>query len=225
MNQLLVEMDGFGTDASVVVLAATNRADILDPALLRPGRFDRQIEVTLPNIKERAEIFQVHLKKIKLDTRHSIEETAKKMATLTPGMSGADIHNICNEGAILAARDNLKSVGLVQFERATERVIGGLEKKTPITLQEKKTVAYHEVGHAVVGWFSEHADPLLKVTIIPRSKGSLGFAQYLPDELSLYSKEALMDMMKTAMGGRAAEEIFFNGRITTGASNDIEKIT
>jgi AFG3 family protein len=167
----------------------------------------------------------VHLKKIKLDPKNSIEDYARRMATLSPGMSGADIHNICNEGAILAARENLKSVGLLQFEKATERVIGGLEKKTPITLQEKKTVAYHEVGHAVVGWFSEHADPLLKVTIIPRSKGSLGFAQYLPDELSLYSKEALLDMMKTAMGGRAAEEIFFNGRITTGASNDIEKIT
>lgn len=146
------------------------------------------------------------------------------MATLTPGMSGADIHNICNEGAILAARDNLTSVGLLQFEKATERVIGGLEKKTPITPQEKKTVAYHEVGHAVAGWFLEHADPLLKVTIIPRSKGSLGFAQYLPDELHLYSKEALMDMMKTAMGGRAAEQVFFN-RVTTGAANDIEKIT
>lgn len=166
----------------------------------------------------------MHLKKIKLDPKHSIEEYAKKMSTLTPGMSGADIHNICNEGAILAARDNLDSVGLVQFEKATERVIGGLEKKTPMTVEERKTVAFHESGHAVAGWFLEHANPLLKVTIIPRSKGSLGFAQYLPDEIHLYSKEALYDMIKVALGGRVAEEMFF-GSVTTGASDDLKKVT
>lgn len=166
----------------------------------------------------------MHLKKIKLDPRHSIEEYAKKMSTLTPGMSGADIHNICNEGAILAARNNKDSVQLIDFEKATERVIGGLEKKTPMSQMEWETVAHHEAGHAVAGWFLEHANPLLKVTIIPRSKGSLGFAQYLPDEIHLYSKEALIDLIKTALGGRVAEEIFFN-RITTGASDDLKKIT
>jgi len=224
LNQLLVEMDGFGTDSSVVILAATNRADILDSALLRPGRFDRQIDITLPNIKERAEIFKVHMKKIKLSKRYSIDEYAKKISALTPGFSGADIYNVVNEGAILAAREGAKSVGLLQFERATERVIGGLEKKTIMTEQEKKTVAYHETGHAVAGWFLEHSNPLLKVTIIPRSKGSLGFAQYLPEELSLYQKEALIDMIKVALGGRIAEEIFF-GRVTTGASDDLKKVT
>ena len=224
LNQLLVEMDGFGTDSSVVVLAATNRADILDSALLRPGRFDRQIEITLPNIKERAEIFKVHLKKIKLNKALKMQEYANKLAALTPGFSGADIRNVCNEGAILGARQDLKSISILEFEKATERVIGGLEKKTIITEQERKTVAYHEAGHAVAGWFLEHSNPLLKVTIIPRSKGSLGFAQYLPEELSLYTKEALIDMIKVALGGRVAEEIFFN-RITTGASDDLKKIT
>jgi AFG3 family protein len=222
LNQLLVEMDGFGTDSAVIILAATNRADVLDPALLRPGRFDRQIEVTLPNIKERAEIFKVHLKKIKLNPKLPIEEYAKKMSTLTPGMSGADISNVCNEGAILAAWDNLDSVGLIQFEKATERVIGGLEMKKTMSEHERRIVAFHESGHAVAGWFLQHANPLLKVTIIPRSKGSLGFAQYLPEELSLYSKEALIDLIKTALGGRIAEEIFF-GSITTGASDDLKK--
>ena len=217
-------MDGFGTDSSVVVLAATNRKDILDGALLRPGRFDRTIEINLPNIKERTDIFKVHMGKIKLNTKHSVEEYARKLAALTPGMSGADIYNVVNEAAILAARGNLDSTGLLEFERATERVIGGLEKKTVMSQQEKETVAYHESGHAVAGWFLEHSNPLLKVTIIPRTKGSLGFAQYLPEELSLYSKEQLMDMIKVALGGRIAEEIFFN-RITTGASDDLKKIT
>ena len=224
LNQLLVEMDGFSTDTSVVVLAATNRADILDSALLRPGRFDRQIEITLPNIKERAEIFKVHLKKVKLNKALTMQEYANKLAALTPGFSGADIRNVVNEGAILGARNDQKSITILEFEKATERVIGGLEKKTIITDQERKTVAYHEAGHAVAGWFLEHSNPLLKVTIIPRSKGSLGFAQYLPEELSLYSKEALIDMIKVALGGRVAEEIFFN-RITTGASDDLKKIT
>lgn len=224
LNQLLVEMDGFGTDSSVVVLAATNRKDILDSALLRPGRFDRTIEITLPNIKERTEIFKVHMKKVKLNPKYPIEDYARKLAALTPGMSGADIHNVVNEGAILAARHNLDSIGLLEFEKATERVIGGLERKTVMSQQEKETVAYHESGHAVAGWFLENSNPLLKITIIPRTKGSLGFAQYLPEELSLYSKEQLIDMIKVALGGRAAEEIFFK-RITTGASDDLKKVT
>lgn len=176
LNQLLVEMDGFGTEESVIVLAATNRADILDAAVLRPGRFDRQIEITLPTIKDRTEIFKVHLKKIKLNPEKSREEYAKRLATLTPGFSGAEISNVCNEGAIIAARSNLDSVSIKEFESAIERVIGGLEKKTVMTKDEKKIIAYHESGHAVAGWFLENANPLLKVTIIPRSKGSLGFA-------------------------------------------------
>jgi len=181
-------MDGFATDESVIVLAATNRADILDSALMRPGRFDRQVEITLPTIKDRSEIFKVHLKKIKLNKDHTREDYARRMASLTPGFSGADIANVCNEAAIIAARHDLESVGIKEFEEAVERVIGGLERKTLITPEEKRTVAYHESGHAVTGWFLEHSNPLLKITIIPRSKGSLGFAQYLPDELSLYTK-------------------------------------
>jgi len=222
LNQLLVEMDGFSTDSSVIVLAATNRADSLDSALLRPGRFDRQVEVTLPSIKEREQIFKVHLKKVKTDTSLSKIEYARKLSALTPGFSGADIMNICNEGAIIAARKDLDKVTIREFEQATERVIGGIEKKIPQSHEERKTVAYHEAGHAVAGWFSEHSAPLIKLTIIPRAKGSLGFAQYLPDELSLYTSEALEDMIKVALGGRIAEEIFF-GRITTGASDDFKK--
>ena len=169
-------MDGFSTDESVIVLAATNRVDILDSAVLRPGRFDRQVEITLPTIKDRMEIFKVHLKKIKLNAEKSREEYAKKLSSLTPGFSGAEIANVCNEGAIIAARTDLQSVGIKEFESAIERVIGGIEKKTIMTLDEKKIIAYHEAGHAVAGWFLEHSNPLLKVTIIPRSKGSLGFA-------------------------------------------------
>jgi AFG3 family protein len=224
LNQLLVEMDGFGTDSSVVVLAATNRLDILDSALLRPGRFDRTIEINLPNIKERTEIFKVHMKRVKMNPRYTSDEYAKKMATLTPGMSGADIHNVVNEGAILAARKNLDSAGLIEFEQATERVIGGLEKKTVMSHNERKTVAYHEAGHAVAGWFLENSNPLIKITIIPRTKGSLGFAQYLPEELSLYTTEQLKDMINVALGGRIAEELFFT-KVTTGASDDLKKVT
>lgn len=224
LNQLLVEMDGFGTEESVIILAATNRSDILDPALMRPGRFDRQVEVTLPNIDERTAVFKVHLKKIKLNAEKTRSEYAKKMATLTPGFSGADIANVCNEGAIIAARYDLKSVGMRNFEEATERVIGGIEKKNIMTQEERKRVAYHEAGHAVAGWFLENSDPLLKITIIPRSKGSLGFAQYLPSEASLYNKEQLLDMIKTALGGRISEEIFYDS-VTTGASDDISKVT
>jgi AFG3 family protein len=183
LNQLLVEMDGFSTDSSVIVLAATNRSDILDKALLRPGRFDRQVEINLPTIEERASIFKVHLKKIKVDEKFDKEEYAKKLAALTPGFSGADIANICNEAAIISARKNLEAVGIREFEIATERVIAGIEKSMPKNEAQLRTVAYHEAGHAVAGWFSKDSAPLLKLTIIPRAKGSLGFAQYLPEEL------------------------------------------
>lgn len=176
LNQLLVEMDGFSTDSSVIVLAATNRADSLDAALMRPGRFDRQIEIVLPTIKEREQIFNVHLKKIKCDPKLTKEEYARKLAALTPGFSGADIMNICNEGAIITARRNGEEVTIRDFEMATERVIAGIERKMPQSQEERKTVAYHEAGHAVAGWFSEYASPLIKLTIIPRAKGSLGFA-------------------------------------------------
>ena len=189
LNQLLVEMDGFTTDTSVIVLAATNRQDILDSALLRPGRFDRTIEITLPSIKERDQIFNVHLKKIKLNDKLPREDYARKMSALTPGFSGADLKNICNEAAIIAARKNLDTVSIKEFEEATERVIAGIEKKLPLSDIERRTVAFHEAGHAVAGWFLKYSSPLLKVTIIPRAKGALGFAQYLPDELNLYSRE------------------------------------
>lgn len=222
LNQLLVEMDGFNTTSNVVVLAATNRSDILDSALLRPGRFDRQIQVAAPDIKGRASIFKVHLKKITTDLNQ--EDVARKMAALTPGFTGADIANACNEAALIAARDLNKSVGLKHFEQAIERVIAGMEKKTNVLQpEEKKTVAYHEAGHAVSGWFLEHADPLLKVSIIPRGRG-LGYAQYIPREQYLYSKEQLLDQMSMTLGGRVSEQIFFN-RITTGARDDLEKVT
>lgn len=224
LNQLLVEMDGFATDTSVIVLAATNRADILDNALTRPGRFDRQIEVTLPNLEERAQIFMVHLKKILVNENFEKDTYSRKLAALTPGFSGADIENICNEGAILAARNNQETVDIRNFELATERVIAGIEKSMPKNENQRRTVAYHEAGHAVAGWFSAHSAPLLKLTIIPRAKGSLGFAQYLPDEISLRTKEQLCDMITVALGGRIAEEIFF-GKITTGASDDLKKCT
>ncbi|XP_064612008.1 AFG3-like protein 2 [Liolophura sinensis] len=222
LNQLLVEMDGFNTQSGVVILAATNRVDILDPALLRPGRFDRQIYVPAPDIKGRASIFKVHLKAIKTDMDK--DEVSRKMAALTPGFSGADIANVCNEAALIAARDLNKSVEWKHFEQATERVIAGLEKKTQVLQpEEKKTVAYHEAGHAVSGWYLEHADPLLKVSIIPRGKG-LGYAQYLPKEQFLYTKEQLLDRMCMTLGGRVSEQIFFS-RITTGAQDDLKKVT
>jgi AFG3 family protein len=217
-------MDGFTTDTSVIVIAATNRKDILDSALLRPGRFDRTIEITPPSIKEREQIFGVHLRKIKVDEKLPKEEYDRKLSALTPGFSGADIMNICNEAAIIAARRNLDSVSIKEFESATERVIAGIEKKLPLSEVERKTVAYHEAGHAVAGWFLENSSPLLKITIIPRAKGALGFAQYLPDEVSLYTKEQLLDTMVMALGGRVSEELFFN-RITPGASDDIKKVT
>ena len=223
LNQLLVEMDGFDTQKGVVVLAGTNRADILDSALLRPGRFDRQINVDNPDIKGRFEIFQVHLKTLRLED--SIEDIAQRMAALTPGFSGADIANICNEAALIAARQRAKAIEEKHFELAVDRVVGGLEKKNKVmSIEEKKTVAYHEAGHAVAGWFLEHADPLLKVSIVPRGKAALGYAQYLPKDLSLHTQDQLNDMMCMALGGRAAEEIFFKS-VTTGASDDLDRVS
>jgi AFG3 family protein len=223
LNQLLVEMDGFSSTEGVVVLAGTNRADILDKAILRPGRFDRQITVDKPDIKGRREIFKVHLKNLTLDG--VIDDFARRLAALTPGFAGAEIANICNEAAIVAARRNGTNVTFKDFEQATDRVIGGLETNRIMSPEEKKTVAYHEAGHAVAGWFLEHADPLLKVTIVPRGKGSLGYAQYLPKEVALHSREALIDMMCMALGGRASEFVNFDGRVTTGASDDLRRVT
>ncbi|KOB76311.1 AFG3-like protein 2 [Operophtera brumata] len=222
LNQLLVEMDGFNTTTNVVVLAATNRVDILDKALLRPGRFDRQIFVSAPDIKGRASIFKVHL--LPLKTTLNKDNLARKMAALTPGFTGADIANVCNEAALIAARELASSINMKNFEQAIERVVAGMEKKSNVLQpDERKIVAYHEAGHAVAGWFLQHADPLLKVSIIPRGKG-LGYAQYLPKEQYLYSKEQLFDRMCMTLGGRVSEEIFFN-RITTGAQDDLKKIT
>ncbi|KAJ1677785.1 AAA ATPase afg3, partial [Spiromyces aspiralis] len=223
LNQLLVEMDGFTAREHVVVLAGTNRADVLDSALMRPGRFDRHINIDKPDIIGRTEIFKVHLRPVK--TEESIDKLAKKMAAMTPGFSGADIANVCNEAALIAARGGADRVTEKHFEQATERVIAGLEKKSRVlSPEEKKTVAYHEAGHAIVGWFLRHADPLLKVSIIPRGQGALGYAQYLPKDQYLYSTEQLLDRMCMTLGGRAAEEIFF-GVVTTGASDDLQKVT
>jgi ATP-dependent metalloprotease FtsH len=220
LNQLLTEMDGFASNTGVIILAATNRADILDRALLRAGRFDRQIHVELPDMNERTDIFKVHLKPLKLDKNLNIEFLAKQ----TPGFSGADIANVCNEAALIAARQNKKSVEKQDFLDAIDRIIGGLEKKNKIiTQQEKRTIAYHEAGHATVSWMLEHASPLVKVTIIPRGK-ALGAAWYLPDERQITTREQLLDEMSSALGGRASEEIQF-GRVSTGALNDLEKVT
>ncbi|MBN1986624.1 MAG: ATP-dependent zinc metalloprotease FtsH [Prolixibacteraceae bacterium] len=220
LNQLLTEMDGFDTNSGVIILAATNRADILDRALMRAGRFDRQIHVELPDLNERAEIFKVHLRPLKLDESVNVEFLAKQ----TPGFSGADIANVCNESALIAARRNRESVTKQDFLDAVDRIIGGLEKKNKIISQEeKKTIAYHEAGHATISWLLEHAHPLVKVTIVPRGK-ALGAAWYLPEERSITTKEQLLDEMCSALGGRAAEEIIF-GKISSGAQNDLEKIT
>jgi AFG3 family protein len=225
LNQLLVEMDGFSSTTGVVVLAGTNRADILDNALTRPGRFDRQIAVDKPDLKERKEIFMVHLKPLKIVEGLDHDSVAQRMAALTPGFAGADIANICNESAIFAARRDATGVEMVDFERATERVMGGLPKENSLMSQaERKTVALHESGHALAGWFLKHADPLLKVSIMPRSNGALGFAQYLPEEMSLHSQEAILDKIAVSLGGRAAEELFV-GKISTGASDDLDKVT
>mmetsp|Transcript_12104 Transcript_12104/g.24448 ORF Transcript_12104/g.24448 Transcript_12104/m.24448 type:complete len:760 (+) Transcript_12104:1765-4044(+) len=223
LNQLLVEMDGFKEQTGVVVLAGTNRADILDSALLRPGRFDRQILVDKPDINGRRQIFEVHLKPLTL--KEKPEYLAERLAALTPGFAGADIANLCNEAAIIAARHKKDAVELVDFEQATDRVIGGLEKKNKVmSKHEKELVAHHEAGHAVVGWFLEHADPLLKVTIIPRGAAALGYAQYLPKEVALYNPDQLLDRMCMALGGRAAEQIFYN-KISTGASDDLKRVS
>lgn len=223
LNQLLVEMDGFGTTAGVVVLAGTNRPDILDKALLRPGRFDRQICIDKPDIKGRDQIFQIYLKKIKLD--HEPSYYSQRLAALTPGFAGADIANVCNEAALIAARSEGSLVTMEHFEAALDRVIGGLEKKNKVISKlERKTVAYHESGHAVAGWFLEHAEPLLKVTIVPRGTAALGFAQYVPNENLLFTKEQLFDMTCMTLGGRAAEQVLL-GKISTGAQNDLEKVT
>lgn len=221
LNSLLVEMDGFATDSGVIILAATNRPDVLDSALLRPGRFDRQISIDKPDIAGREQIFKVHLKPVKL----AKEVDPKKLAAQTPGFAGAEIANVCNEAALIAARRDKKEVDMQDFQDAIDRVIGGLEKKTKIiSPEEKKIVAYHEAGHAVAGWFLEHADPLVKVSIVPRGVAALGYAQYLPKEQFLYQTEQLLDEMCMTFGGRAAEEIVF-GKISTGALSDLERIT
>ncbi|KAI4322130.1 hypothetical protein L6164_021849 [Bauhinia variegata] len=223
LNQLLVEMDGFVTTSGVVVLAGTNRPDILDKALLRPGRFDRQISIDRPDIKGREQIFQIYLKKIKLD--HEPSHYSQRLAALTPGFAGADIANVCNEAALIAARGEGTQVTMEHFEAAIDRVIGGLEKKNKVISKlERRTVAYHESGHAVAGWFLEHAEPLLKVTIVPRGTAALGFAQYVPNENLLMTKEQLFDMTCMTLGGRAAEQVVL-GKISTGAQNDLEKVT
>mmetsp|Transcript_16418 Transcript_16418/g.24342 ORF Transcript_16418/g.24342 Transcript_16418/m.24342 type:complete len:947 (+) Transcript_16418:390-3230(+) len=222
LNQLLVEMDGFQPSEGVVVLAGTNRVDILDDALTRPGRFDRQITVDKPDLQGRKEIFQVHLKGITLEGE--IDDIAGRLAGLTPGFAGADIANICNEAAIVAARRKAEAVAVDDFENAIDRVVGGLESNKIISQTERDIVAHHEAGHAVAGWFLEHADPLLKVTIIPRSSGALGYAQYLPKEVFLRTQDQIMDIVSMALAGRAAEEIFF-GRVTTGASDDLRRVT
>lgn len=221
LNQLLVEMDGFGTDSGIIILAATNRPDVLDSALLRPGRFDRQISIDKPDLVGREQIFKVHLKPIK--TAEVVD--AKKLSAQTPGFAGAEIANVCNEAALIAARRNKENVDMQDFQDAIDRVIGGLEKKNKIiSPEEKRIVAYHEAGHAIAGWFLEHADPLVKVSIVPRGVAALGYAQYLPKEQFLYTTEQLTDGMCMTLGGRVAEDIVF-GKISTGAQNDLERIT
>ena len=220
LNALLTEMDGFGTNSGIITLAATNRADMLDSALLRAGRFDRQIHVDLPDLNERKEVFMVHLKPLKLDNTVHIDFLARQ----TPGFSGADIANVCNEAALIAARHNREAVGKQDFLDAVDRIIGGLEKKTKVmTEAEKKSIAIHEAGHATISWFTEFANPLVKVSIVPRGR-ALGAAWYLPEERVLQTKEAMLDEMCSLLGGRAAEELFI-GHISTGAMNDLERTT
>ncbi len=221
LNQLLVEMDGFSGDSGIIILAATNRPDVLDSALLRPGRFDRQISIDVPDVNGREKIFNVHLKPIK----KAADLDIKKLAAQTPGFAGADIANICNEAALIAARKGQTEVHMQDFNDAIDRVIGGLEKKNKIiSPEEKKIIAFHEAGHAVCGWFLEHAHPLVKVSIVPRGVAALGYAQYLPKEQFLYTTEQMNDQLVGLFGGRAAEELIF-GRISTGAQNDLERIT
>ena len=220
LNQLLTEMDGFGTNSGIIVIAATNRADILDKALLRAGRFDRQIHVDLPDLNERKEAFKVHLKPLKLDESVDIDTLSRQ----TPGFSGADIANVCNEAALIAARNQKKAVDKQDFLDAIDRIVGGLEKKTKVmTQKEKETIAIHEAGHATISWFLEHANPLIKVTIVPRGR-ALGAAWYMPEERQITTKEQMLDEMCAILGGRAAEEVFI-GHISTGAMNDLERVT
>jgi AFG3 family protein len=221
LNQLLVEMDGFGTDTTVIIMAATNRADVLDAALMRPGRFDRQIGIDLPDIIGRTQIFRVHLKTITTGS----DIAPEVLAEMTPGFAGADIANICNEAALIAARRNKKEVDLDDFNYALDRVIGGLEKKNKvISPEEKEVIAYHEAGHAICGWFLEHASPLVKVTIVPRGAATLGYAQYLPKDEYITRTEAMLDRMCMTLGGRAAESIIFD-KISTGALSDLDSVT
>lgn len=221
LNQLLVEMDGFGTDSGIIILAATNRPDVLDSALLRPGRFDRQISIDKPDLVGREAIFEVHLKPIKKSPNLDI----RKLAAMTPGFAGADIANVCNEAALIAARKGKNEVEMEDFNDAVDRVIGGLEKKNKIiSPEEKEVIAYHEAGHAICGWYLEHANPLVKVTIVPRGVAALGYAQYLPKEQYLYNTEQLMDDICMTLGGRAVEDIVF-GKVSTGAQNDLQVIT
>src|SRR6476619_2007279 len=221
LNQLLVEMDGFSGETGIIVLAATNRPDVLDTALLRPGRFDRQISIDKPDLKGREAIFKVHLKPIKISQTLDIN----KLAEQTPGFAGADIANVCNEAALIAARKGKDAVDMSDFQDAIDRVIGGLEKKNKIiSPEEKEIIAYHEAGHAICGWYLEHAYPLLKVTIVPRGTAALGYAQYTPKEQYLYNTDQLNDQICMTLGGRASKEIFF-GKISTGASNDLQQIT
>ena len=220
LNQLLTEMDGFGTNSGIIVIAATNRADILDKALLRAGRFDRQIHVDLPDLNERKEVFGVHLRPLKLDPSIDVDTLARQ----TPGFSGADIANVCNEAALIAARSKKKAVDKQDFLDAIDRIIGGLEKKTKVmTQKEKEAIAIHEAGHATISWFLEHANPLIKVTIVPRGR-ALGAAWYMPEERQITTKEQMLDEMCATLGGRAAEECFI-GHISTGAMNDLERVT
>ena len=221
LNQLLVEMDGFGTDLGIIILAATNRPDVLDSALLRPGRFDRQISIDRPDLVGREAIFKVHLQPIKISETLDIH----KLAEQTPGFAGADIANVCNEAALIAARKGKDAVDMSDFQDAIDRVIGGLEKRNKIiSPEEKEIIAYHEAGHAICGWYLEHAYPLLKVTVVPRGTAALGYAQYTPKEQYLYNTDQLMDQICMTLGGRASEDIFF-GKISTGASNDLQQIT
>lgn len=220
LNALLTEMDGFGTNSGVIILAATNRADMLDSALMRAGRFDRQIHVDLPDIHERKAIFNVHLKPLKIDKDLDVDYLARQ----TPGFSGADIANVCNEAALIAARHDKKTVGKQDFLDAVDRIIGGLEKKTKVmTADEKRAIAIHEAGHATISWFTQYANPLVKVTIVPRGQ-ALGAAWYLPEERQITTKEAMLDEMCATLGGRAAEDLFI-GKISTGAMNDLERVT
>ncbi|MBL6962875.1 MAG: ATP-dependent zinc metalloprotease FtsH [Bacteroidetes bacterium] len=222
LNQLLAEMDGFSSNSGIIILAATNRPDVLDSALLRPGRFDRQISIDRPDLKGRIQIFEVHLKPL---TKLNKDVVSERLAEQTPGFAGAEIANVCNEAALIAARKGKDEVDMLDFQDAIDRVIGGLEKKTKIiSPEEKKIVAYHEAGHAIVGWYLEHSSPLLKVSIVPRGIAALGYAQYLPKEQYLYTTEQILDTMCMSLGGRAAEELKFS-KISTGAQNDLERVT